>query len=203
MLREISLEAANRLLRRRHYLGPSGRGFALGDEEGVMVFANPSSRHLPSETWLELVRWCITGGKNSGSRQWRAAVRWLRVNRSTVTTIVSYSDPGAGHTGALYRSANWWWAPTWHRIRPPPTMNGSWDGETEMSVKDRWVYPIRSDQRRVHILRLNDDGLLRAHPELEYREPGGVPYKAWQPERVATAKASPVVDMQRSLGGFA
>ena len=38
---------------------------------GVMVLAKPTSRRLPQDgTWLELVRWCITGPKNSGSTQW-------------------------------------------------------------------------------------------------------------------------------------
>lgn len=108
------------LLREQHYLGPIGRGLAWRDERGALVIANPTARRLPQDTWAELVRWCILGRvKNAGSQQWAAAVRALRVERPELTTIVSYSDPSQGHTGALYRACNWLWAPTWHRLRPP------------------------------------------------------------------------------------
>ena len=40
-----------------------------------------------------------------------------------VSTVVSYSDPSAGHTGSLYRACNWIWAPTWLRLRPPPGLD--------------------------------------------------------------------------------
>lgn len=173
----IALEAANEILRDRHYLGTSKRGFAYCDDAGVMVFANPSSRRLPSR-WLELVRWCIVDQtKNAGSMQWSRAIRRLRADMPEVTTVVSYSDPSVGHTGALYRATNWFWAPTWHRLRPPPSGHGEWsDGRTQ-SVKDRWVFPIRRDPDRVDLLRLRDDSILRRDPSLVYREPGGVPYR--------------------------
>jgi len=71
-----------------------------------------------------------------------------------VTTCVSYSDPSVGHTGALYKACNWQWAPTWHRLKPPPTGNGSWDGQTQQSVKDRWIFRLRPDAQRADILRV-------------------------------------------------
>lgn len=142
-----------------HYLGAARRGFAWSDEAGVIVLASPTSRHLPGD-WLELSRWCIVGGKNAGSQQWAEVARWLKANHDA-TTVVSYSDPSVGHTGALYKACNWIWAPTWQRLRPPPTGAGSWDGETMQSVKDRWVYPLRVDPRRVPILRVNDEALQR------------------------------------------
>jgi hypothetical protein len=132
------------LLDRAHYLGPHIRGIAYHDELGVMVFCNPASRHLPRQ-WLELARWCIeskTG--NAGSRQWGRAVRWLRSVAPDVSTVVSYSDPSVGHDGALYRACGWLWAPTWHRLKPAPTGNGSWGVEGAIaSVKDRWVCECR------------------------------------------------------------
>lgn len=139
-----------------HYLGPAARGFAWEDEYGVIVLANPSSRHLPQDRWLELIRWCLTGERNGGSRQWSRVSKWLRVNRPDVTTVVSYSDPSAGHTGALYRACNWRWCPTWQRLFPLPTANGSWDGETLQAVKDRWVFDLRRDDERDEILRVKD-----------------------------------------------
>lgn len=169
------------LLAEHHYLGPSKRGIAWLDEFGAIVIATPTSRRLPVR-WLELVRWCIVSDeKNAGSRQWGAFVRALRKVRPDVTTIVSYSDPSVGHDGALYRACNWWWAPTWHRIRPPPTGNGDWKGRRTQSVKDRWIFALRKDKERAPILMLRDDSLLRKYPRLAFNEPGGVPFKGWRP----------------------
>lgn len=175
---EPSVVAA--LLRENHYLGPSKRGFAWSDEYGAIVVATPTSRRLPMR-WLELVRWCIVSDvKNAGSRQWAAFVRALREFRPDVTTLVSYSDPSVGHDGALYRACNWWWAPTWHRIRPPPTGNGEWTDGTAQSVKDRWVFALRRDPDRARALMLRDESLLRRYPLLAFKEPGGVPFRGWR-----------------------
>lgn len=147
----------------RHYLGATGRGWAWSDEFGVLVLAKPTARYLPQDgTWLELVRWCLEGVPNGGSRQWSRVARHLRREHPEVTTVVSYSDPSAGHTGALYKACNWQWAPTWHRLRPPPTGNGSWaDGEGQ-GVKDRWVFCLRRDERREELLAVKDEALVRA-----------------------------------------
>jgi hypothetical protein len=167
-----------RILAEKHYLGPIDRGAAWIDEFGCIVIAAPTARRLPT-TWLELARWCLFGTKNGGSQQWAAFVRAFKKARPDVTTIVSYSDPNAGHTGALYRACNWWWAPTWHRLRPPPTGNGSWTEGSQESVKDRWIFALRTESGRPAILRVNDESILRRWPWAEYREPGGVPWKLW------------------------
>src|SRR5574343_381453 len=63
----------------RHYLGATGRGWAWSDEYGVLVLAKPTARYLPQDgTWLELVRWCLEGIPNGGSRQWSAVAKYLR-----------------------------------------------------------------------------------------------------------------------------
>lgn len=142
-----------------HYLGKATRGFAWSDEFGVLVLASPTSRHLPAD-WLELSRWCLVGERNGGSRQWATVAKWLRVNHQA-TTVVSYSDPSAGHTGALYKACNWTWAPTWQRLRPPPSGGGSWDGIKRQSVKDRWVFQLRPDPRRSTVLIVQDESLVR------------------------------------------
>lgn len=166
------------LLREHHYLGPIGRGLAWRDQWGAIVVGNPSSRRLPHDTWAELIRWCILGRvKNAGSQQWAACVRQLRRERPELTTVVSYSDPRQGHTGALYRACNWWWAPTWHRLRPPPSGNGDW-GTGSQSVKDRWIFPLRPDPRRLELLLARDEAILRRYPWARYTEPGGVSFKA-------------------------
>jgi len=169
----------NQILEERHYLGPINRGEAYRDRFGVLVLANPSSRRLPQETWLELVRWCLYGEKNGGSQQWRAVVKWLRETRPGVTTVVSYSDPSVGHTGALYRACNWLWAPTWHRLREPPSGNGDW-GTGRQAVKDRWVFCLQPDAARAGLLALQDESLRRKFPWAEYRERAGGDYKQWK-----------------------
>ncbi len=158
------------LLEDRHYLGPSHRAsFVHADDFGVMVFAAPTARHLPSD-WLELVRWCLTGGPNAGSQQWKAARKALQA--FSATTVVSYSDPSVGHTGALYRACNWLWAPTWHRLAPPPSGNGTWTyAKGAQAVKDRWVAPLKVDPRRAVVLSVNAEGVRRRMPWAEYREP--------------------------------
>jgi hypothetical protein len=141
-------------------------GVIIGELGGAAVSAQvwrpPTSRRLPADgTWLELSRWCLTlaAGKNAGSAQHAAAVRLLR--GSAVTTLVSYSDPSQGHTGALYRACNWLWCPTWQRLRPPPTGAGNWGSAVKQHVKDRWIFPVARDDRRSEILRINDRGAIR------------------------------------------
>ena len=155
-----------------HYLGAASRGWARSDEFGVLVLAKPTSRRLPQDgTWLELSRWCLVGTKNGGSQQFARVRRWVRDEFPDVTTLVSYSDPSVGHTGALYRACNWLWAPTWHRLRPPPTGNGSWTDGVIEAPKDRWVFPIRRDARRSELLRVNDESIMRRNPGAGYQEP--------------------------------
>lgn len=190
-----SVRHVNRLLRERHYLGPCSRGWAWETPEGAMVFANPTSRRLPQRSWLELVRWCLVGGPNAGSRQWAGFVSWARDKLSHTTTFVSYSDPAQGHTGALYRASGWLWAPTWHRLRPPPTGNGAWTVRAE-GVKDRWVFCLRRDDQRESLIALNDEALARQYPWASYAEPkwkrgrphgGGADYPRWFAERGVAA----------------
>lgn len=167
-----STSEADPLLTEHHYLGPIGSGgtdmIVIGSIDGVVVAAQvwrrPTSRMLPSDgTWLELSRWCLTpaAGPNAGSRMHRHAVALIRSLRPTVTTLVSYSDPSQGHNGALYRACNWTWAPTWHRLRPPPTRGGTWDGATVQEVKDRWVFAVRRDLNRDDVLAIDDEAAIR------------------------------------------
>lgn len=175
----------------RHYLGAARRGFAWSDDDGVLVLASPTSRRLPAH-WLELTRWCLEPGRpNSGSRQWAAVRRVLLAEYPDVTTVVSYSDPSVGHTGALYRAAGWLWAPTWHRLRPPPSGQGRWtDDGAQQAVKDRWVDPLSPDTDRLSVLTPKDPGLRRRYPWAAYTEPtqrrgalirgtGGGDYSRW------------------------
>lgn len=161
------VRACNAFLAERHYLGEANARFGWWDEFGVMLFMSPRSRRLPND-WLELVRWCLIGTPNGGSQQWARFVRAARPALPAVTTIVSYSDPSQGHTGALYRACNWQWAPTWLRLRTPPTGNGAWKSGGSQEAKDRWVYPLRPDDRRRAALAVNDDALMKRMPWASY-----------------------------------
>ena len=155
-----------------HYLGASGaRGrHVYQDAVGVIVFASPSSRRLPTD-WIELSRWCLASeAKNAGSAQWARAVAWLRERLPECSTVVSYSDPSVGHDGALYRASNWLWAPTWHVLRPPPTGAGMRGGKRQ-AAKHRWVYLLRPDERRESALSMKDESLARRFPWASYVEP--------------------------------
>ena len=168
-----TIDEANPLLRERHYLGAIEWAWLVvcqwsaGEVVGAMAWKHPTSRRLPSDgTWLELARWCLTaeGGPNAGSRMHKAAVRIIRERFPAVTTLVSYSDPSVGHTGALYKACNWRWRPTWVQLKPPPSGGGSWDGVTRQAPKARWVFELRRDSNREQYLRL-DDSYRRLYEE--------------------------------------
>jgi hypothetical protein len=165
-----SLTEANDLLAEHHYLGPlrsGGKAVIVGSKCGepvaAMIWKHPTSRNLPAfGTWLELARWCLTpaAGENAGSRMHKWSRRLLLEHFANVTTLVSYSDPSHGHTGALYRACNWQWAPTWHRLRTPPSGNGDW-GTGAQAVKDRWVFCIKPDPIRASVLDVGDPAAVR------------------------------------------
>jgi hypothetical protein len=180
---KVSVASIAEYLDVNHYLGRATRGVGWKDEFGVLVLANPSSRRLPL-TWLELTRWCLIGTKNGGSQQWARVVKWLKVEYPHVTTVVSYSDPSAGHTGALYRACNWLWAPTWHRLRPPPSGNGDW-GTGKEATKDRWVFPLLFDAGRVEVLRVKDASLMKRMPWASFQEKTGAEFKRWKNQKEA------------------
>lgn len=165
-----SLDEANDLLRRQHYLGPLYSGGCelvfVGRRDGEVVacqlWKRPTSRRLPNDgSWLELSRWCLTprAGVNAGSRCHRAVLPLLR--DATARTLISYSDPSAGHTGSLYRACNWLWAPTWLRLRPPPGGHGAWTKGKPESIKDRWVFHVTKRDAARSILRPDDPAAVR------------------------------------------
>ena len=177
-----SVESVSSELGLHHYLGAANRGKAWVDEFGLLVLAHPTSRHLPQD-WLELTRWCLLGIKNGGSRQWARVRREIPAVWPDATTVVSYSDPSAGHSGALYRACGWKYAPTWHRIVTPPTGNGSWTDGKQESVKDRWFYPLQDDERREAVLSL-PAAYTRNRPWLEWHDGKGADWKTEQARRL-------------------
>lgn len=186
---------AQKLLHKHHYLGPRSRGNVFVHELGVIVYGAPTSRRLPKD-WIELSRWCLPdSAPNAGTSMFADYVGYIRRNHPYATTIVSYSDPSAGHDGALYRACNWLWAPTWQRLRPPPSGGGKWTGAKNESVKDRWVYLLRPDSNRENVLRISDSSVRRKWPFASYVEPAwrrGKPvlvrqnegFKRWKAESI-------------------
>jgi len=157
-----TIDEVNPLLATDHYLGTIGScryahaGWVDDVLVAAMVWRWPTARLLPADgTWLELSRWCLAAetGKNAGSRMMRWVASWLRREApDNLRTLVSYSDPSQGHTGALYRASGWEWAPTHHRLaeldgRPYPTGNGNWGQPARQEPKDRWLFRLRADEQ--------------------------------------------------------
>jgi hypothetical protein len=110
-VREMSTAEANALLAKWHYLGPV-RGIisAFGHNEGCLVFTNPRSRLYEAKMSplrvIELAR--MVGSPHhrwAMSSLMAVAMRFIRGQRWD--WCVTYADPQAGHTGAVYRAANW------------------------------------------------------------------------------------------------
>lgn len=176
----MPLGEANTLLSKYHYLGPMRSGGKLiygcwrsGVPVGAQVFKGPTARLLPRDGVLELSRWVLTPmmGKNGGSRMHARSVAHIKAHMPEVMCLVSYSDPSNGHRGELYRACNWLWAPTWHRLRPPPSGLGSWDGVVKQSVKDRWVFPLVKKLPFRDAFAAKDSAAVRRYLESEeYRQ---------------------------------
>lgn len=198
MQQPMFAQAPADILDANHYLGSRGaRGRATyTDGHGLMVFSGPSSRRLPS-SWVELSRWCLLDGR--GSEQWRDALTFVRATFPRATTVVSYSDPSVGHSGALYRACNWFWAPTWHVLREPPTGAGIRGGKLQRA-KHRWVYLLLPDAERQSLLELRDAAIARRYPFASYVEPAwrrGRPvlvamdrYRKWN-DQLSSLEAAP------------
>jgi hypothetical protein len=115
----VSRSEADAMIR-RHYIGrwPGVCVLTLGmrrqDDRsllGVIVFALPpreTSKRYGGETW-ELARLWIDDSVPQNGETWliSAAVRRIRQHHPTVRVLVSYADPSAGHSGVIYRAANW------------------------------------------------------------------------------------------------
>ena len=91
---------------------PCGCKFCLGiyaDSElvGVMIFGHPIARMEEQDNTLELTRmFLFDSPKNSESKALSLAEKWIKRNR-TERRLIAYSDTAEGHTGTIYRAANW------------------------------------------------------------------------------------------------
>lgn len=78
---------------------------------GMIVYALPpvqTSQRYGGLTW-EMARLWIDDSVPTNGESWLIAqsVKYIKRNRPDVRMLVTYADPSAGHTGAIYRAANW------------------------------------------------------------------------------------------------
>lgn len=103
---------------KRHYLGrwPGVVSLVLGLKHkgvfvGVLVFALPpreTEKRYGCKTW-ELARLWVDDKmpKNTETYFIARAVDYIKGFRPDVKMLVSYADPSAGHSGTIYKAANW------------------------------------------------------------------------------------------------
>lgn len=113
-VRVIPFKVARRIIERNHYLkyAPVGCKFSLGifaENEliGVMVWGHPIARMEEQANTLELTRmFLFDSPKNSESKALSLAEKWIKKNRIE-RRLIAYSDTSEGHTGTIYKAANW------------------------------------------------------------------------------------------------
>lgn len=102
----------NGFLEKHHYLGRVAGwkvcGVLWSDHftwDGLVVVSRPVARMVDKDT-VEVTRLCLRRGapKNSGSRLLGWATRWAVKNG--YRRVITYADPSQGHTGVIYRAAN-------------------------------------------------------------------------------------------------
>lgn len=115
---KVDRSTVDDVIRRRHYLrcwpGVTVCTLAMICDMAVVgacVFALPPRETMTRYggcTW-ELARLWIDDAIPSNAETWfiGKAVKHVRRNRRDVGFLVSYADPSAGHTGGIYRAANW------------------------------------------------------------------------------------------------
>lgn len=108
----VPLKEANRLLDAHHYLGGLRTAtLAFGHEEGVTVWGVPRSRGWDTKLRaagfraIELVR--MVGVPDHGWATSSLLAASTKLVLSEYDAAVTYADPMAGHSGAVYRAANW------------------------------------------------------------------------------------------------
>ena len=78
---------------------------------GCVVYSAPpreASVRYGGKTW-ELARLYMLDEVPNNAETWAIArtVRYIQINHRDVKFLLSYADPSAGHSGTIYRAANW------------------------------------------------------------------------------------------------
>jgi hypothetical protein len=82
-----------------------------GRAKGMVLFSLPpreTAQRYGGETW-ELARLFLDDDVPANAESWAISqsVRFIKKEHPSVRVLVSYADPSAGHSGAIYRAANW------------------------------------------------------------------------------------------------
>jgi hypothetical protein len=83
----------------------------FGAAIGCIVYAAPpreSDKRYGGKTW-ELARLYLLDEVPKNAETWLIgrSVRYIRQNHPDVEVLVSYADPSVGHSGTIYKAANW------------------------------------------------------------------------------------------------
>ncbi len=78
---------------------------------GCVIYSAPpkeTEKRYGGKTW-ELARLYLLDDVPKNAETWliSQSVKWIRRNNPEVCTLVSYADPSAGHSGTIYKAANW------------------------------------------------------------------------------------------------
>lgn len=109
---ETSSKPYREFLKDYHYLSSlpkSNYNFGLYvDNEllGVACYGHPTAARIPKGT-IELKRFCLSEKRLPNTGSWfMAKCERLLKQDPNITDIISYCDPANGHTGTLYKAAN-------------------------------------------------------------------------------------------------
>lgn len=102
--------SANAMLNDWHYLGPVINSvIAIGHNEGCLIFGNPRSRyfHKHHPNSVELIRMAAKPDRTWALTSLISKALKLLKQVTTYDLVVSYADTNVGHTGTIYKAANW------------------------------------------------------------------------------------------------
>ena len=82
-----------------------------GEPIGCIVYSAPpreADKRYGGKTW-ELARLYLLDAIPRNAETWLigASVRYVKRNHKDVQNLLSYADPSAGHSGTIYKAANW------------------------------------------------------------------------------------------------
>jgi hypothetical protein len=85
--------------------------FHSSEQVGCVVYSCPpreTETRYGGKTW-ELARLYLVDEIPANAETWLIAksVKYIRKNFPEVSHLVSYADPSAGHSGTIYKAANW------------------------------------------------------------------------------------------------
>jgi hypothetical protein len=82
-----------------------------GRPVGCIIYSAPpreADKRYGGKTW-ELARLYLLDEVPKNAETWLIAqsVKWIKRNNRDVQHLLSYADPSAGHSGTIYKAANW------------------------------------------------------------------------------------------------